>query len=224
MLVAEPGLTILAVHHKGPAMTRKGTKRDLILDIAEAAVLSKGFAATSIEEIIAEAEITKGGFFYHFPDKNALALAMIERSVAREEEVFQYVEARARELTEDPLQILLIGLRLFAEVLENETTPHTGSILSSLVSQEALFDKSVVETNRTIMQMWEARLIGIFEAITADYEMADDIPLETLAGLMTTVMEGAYIYGRAIGKPDQRPAHLMAYRSYLKLLFHRKKG
>ena len=47
--------------------------RERILEIAEAAVLAKGFGATSIEEVIAEAGLTKSGFFYHFKDKNALA-------------------------------------------------------------------------------------------------------------------------------------------------------
>ena len=50
---------------------RKGSDtRERILDVAEAAVLEKGFAATSIEEVIAAVGITKSGFFYHFKDKN----------------------------------------------------------------------------------------------------------------------------------------------------------
>jgi Bacterial regulatory proteins, tetR family len=55
--------------------------REHILDVAEAAVLEKGFAATSIEELIAVG-ITKSGFFYHFKDKNELAKALtIDSSV-----------------------------------------------------------------------------------------------------------------------------------------------
>ena len=45
-------------------------KREQILDVAGVNVIQKGFAATSIEEIIAEVGITKSGFFYHFSDKN----------------------------------------------------------------------------------------------------------------------------------------------------------
>ena len=36
--------------------------RDRIMDIAEASVLQKGFAATSIDEILFESGITKSGF------------------------------------------------------------------------------------------------------------------------------------------------------------------
>jgi AcrR family transcriptional regulator len=55
---------------------RKDT-RERILEVAEAAVLAKGFAGTSIEEIIAEVGITKSGFFYHFKDKSALAKGLV---------------------------------------------------------------------------------------------------------------------------------------------------
>ena len=52
---------------------RKGTDtRERILDVAEAAVLEKGFAATSIDELVAAVSITKSGFFYHFRDKGEL--------------------------------------------------------------------------------------------------------------------------------------------------------
>ena len=37
--------------------------RAVLLDLAEAAMLEKGYAATSIEELIAAAGITKSGFF-----------------------------------------------------------------------------------------------------------------------------------------------------------------
>ena len=53
---------------------RKGSDtRERILEVAEAAVLEKGFAATSIEELIVAVGITKSGFFYHFRDKEELA-------------------------------------------------------------------------------------------------------------------------------------------------------
>ena len=54
--------------------TRKGgDTKERLLEAAEAAVLEKGFAGTSIEELIAAVGITKNGFFYHFKDKNELA-------------------------------------------------------------------------------------------------------------------------------------------------------
>ena len=44
-------------------MARGEETRQRILDVAQDAVLAKGFDATSIDEIVANAEITKSGFF-----------------------------------------------------------------------------------------------------------------------------------------------------------------
>ena len=56
-------------------------------------MLAKGFASTSIEELIAGAGITKSGFFYHFKDKGELAKAMMERYLVQDkavlDEIFQ---------------------------------------------------------------------------------------------------------------------------------------
>ena len=62
--------------------------RERILGIAEAAVLAKGFGATSIDEVIAEAGLTKSGFFYHFKDKTELLRAMCRKDFAALDEVF----------------------------------------------------------------------------------------------------------------------------------------
>jgi AcrR family transcriptional regulator len=51
--------------------------RERLLELAEAAILEKGFSATSIDELIAAAGITKSGFFYHINYKNELAKALM---------------------------------------------------------------------------------------------------------------------------------------------------
>src|SRR6476646_10610418 len=81
---------------------RKGSDtRARILEVAEAAVLEKGFAGTSIEEVIAAVGITKSGFFYHFKDKNELAKDLLIRYVEREDALFDDLFARADELNEE---------------------------------------------------------------------------------------------------------------------------
>lgn len=70
-------------------MATKGkATKDRLLDIAERHILQNGFAATSIEDLIKEAGITKGGFFYHFDGKNALAYALMQRYRERDALLF----------------------------------------------------------------------------------------------------------------------------------------
>ena len=107
---------------------RKGSDtRERVLDVAEAAVLEKGFAATSIEEVIAAVGITKSGFFYHFKDKNELAKALLVRYVEREDALFDQLFARADELNEDPLHGFLVGLKMMSEL--GYDREHVGKIV-----------------------------------------------------------------------------------------------
>ena len=62
--------------------------REQILDAAQNAVLSKGFAGTSIDELITAVGISKSGFFYHFRDKTHLAKALLERYVEEDDQDF----------------------------------------------------------------------------------------------------------------------------------------
>ena len=96
--------TVPPVQSDGVQQPRKGeATRERILAIAEASVLAKGFGATSIDEVIAEAGLTKSGFFYHFRDKNELAREMLRRYVVSDEAVFDTAFNRGRELADDPL-------------------------------------------------------------------------------------------------------------------------
>src|SRR5262245_55020851 len=103
---------------------KRGDAREKILALAEASVLEKGFAATSIEELIAAAGITKSGFFYHFKDKTELARVLLERYLEREEELLDDLFRRADELNEDPLHGFLVGLKMFAEMMADLPTGH----------------------------------------------------------------------------------------------------
>ena len=81
------------------SMTKGEATREKLLAATERAVLDKGFAATSIDELIAEVGITKSGFFYHFRDKNELALAMLERYIEVDLTELGAYKARAAELS-----------------------------------------------------------------------------------------------------------------------------
>jgi hypothetical protein len=93
--------------------------RQQILDAAQAAVLAKGFSGTSIDELIAAVGISKSGFFYHFRDKTQLAMALLERYVEEDGQIFDRVFAEADDLSEDPLHSFLIGLKMLAKIFED---------------------------------------------------------------------------------------------------------
>ena len=198
--------------------------RTRIMDIAQDAILAKGFDATSIEEIVAGAEITKGGFFYHFPDKNALALALIERHIVVEDALFDDLLARARELNEYPLHAALIGLKLLAELLNDIPNGHPGCIVATAAYQDRLFDSDVRAANRRAVLGWRKRFRALFDEIAEVYPPNDAVDFDALADFVSTVVEGGLVMSRSLGEPTITASQVLMLRSFVKLLFQPRRN
>ncbi|GJM01516.1 MAG: hypothetical protein DHS20C08_00170 [Rhodomicrobium sp.] len=200
-------------------MAKGSDTRNRILDIAQDAVLAKGFDATSIEEIVAGADITKSGFFYHFRDKNTLAEALIDRHVKTEDELFDGLAARSSALTDDPLQKILIFLKLLAELLENMPEGHPGCIVASAVYQDRLFSNAVHAANRRAVLGWRKRFREMFAMAEANYPLHDPVEIDDLADMVSAVIEGGLVMARGLNEPDLTARQILLLRSYVKLLF-----
>lgn len=200
-------------------MARGKATRTRILDVAQDAILAKGFEATSIDEIVASAEITRSGFFYHFRDKNALARALIERHIEVEDALFDDILGRARDLSDDPLQAALIGLKLLAELIEDMPGGHPGCIVATAAYQDRLFDAEVRAANRRAVMGWRLRFRQMLDRIAAVYPPRDDVDLDHLADMVSGVVEGGIVMARAMDDPRITAQQVLLLRSYLKLLF-----
>jgi TetR/AcrR family transcriptional regulator, transcriptional repressor for nem operon len=62
-------------------MTKASATRLTVLQKAFELIYTKGYQATSIDEIIATTKVTKGAFFYHFKTKDEMGLAIINEIV-----------------------------------------------------------------------------------------------------------------------------------------------
>lgn len=200
-------------------MSKGRTTREKLMDIAEQAILMKGFAATSIEEVIAAAELTKSGFFYHFKDKNELARALLLRFVEREEDFFDDLFGRASELHDDPLHAFLIGLKLFSEMMADMPKGHPGCLVASYCYNERSFDKEVRELNKRSVLHWRERFRKTFAEIAEIYPIQDDVAIDDLADMVSNTVEGGIIMSKALQEPEVLARQILLTRSYIKLLF-----
>ncbi|MGV3491038.1 MAG: TetR/AcrR family transcriptional regulator [Devosia sp.] len=199
---------------------RKGNEtRERILDIAETAVLAKGFGATSIEELIAEAGITKSGFFYHFKDKNELARGLLVRYREQNERLLDTVFGRARELTDDPLQFILLGLTLFAEHLAALPGGHPGCLVATMTYQDRLFNREVRAMVTTNVEDWNAYFRRMIERILAAYTPRESVDADRLARTICATIDGGIIMAKALGRPDVLPEQMLMVRQHVKLVF-----
>jgi AcrR family transcriptional regulator len=75
------------------ATERGSATRQHILAVATEEFLAHGYAGTSLSDLIGAAGITKGGFYHHFPSKEALAVEVVR--VRQDEWAAGVVEASA---------------------------------------------------------------------------------------------------------------------------------
>lgn len=193
--------------------------RERILDAAQASVLQKGFAATSIDEVLFEAGITKSGFFYHFRDKNDLARGLLERFQTQDALIYDEIFTRAEQLNEDPLHSYLVGLRLLAETMADLPNGHPGCLVATFVNQDQLFDAAVRAMMVETITTWRENFLGRLERIADVYPPRIDIELATLANMLGVVVDGGIIMSRALRDPRILAEQIMAYRTFVRVVF-----
>ena len=210
-----------AVQLESAAQTKGEKTRERILDVAYESIVQKGFAATSIEELVEAAGITKSGFFYHFKDKNDLARQLLDRFLAEDEAIIATLEARARELSDEPLQSFLIFLNLYAQMMDDMEMLHPGCLVASVTYQERLFDAEVRQMNTDYLLRTRARFLAWLEEIAASHPPRGEADLAGLADNLTVIVEGSIILSKALADEGLMGRQTRLFRSHIKLLFDR---
>jgi AcrR family transcriptional regulator len=208
-----------------PPLTRerslsKGEQtRERLLDLAEDAILHKGFASTSIDELIAAAGITKSGFFYHFRDKNDLAKALLSRFLERDDAIFDGLLAQADALNEDPLHGFLVFLKMLADMMADLSSGHPGCLVACYCYQDRLFSQEVRDLNAAGVRAWRQRFRERLDRIAARYPPRMEVDLDALADMLSAVVDGGIILSKTLSQPRHLPEQVLLYRSFVKLIF-----
>ena len=211
--------TAPAVQLSGAGATKGERTRTRILDVAYQSIVQKGFAATSIEELVEAAGITKSGFFYHFKDKNDLARQLFERFLAEDDGIMETLERRARELSDDPLQSFLIFLNVYAQMMDDMNALHPGCMVATVTYQERMFDAEVRQMNVDYLRKMRARFVRWLEEILDKYPPRIAVEVEELADMLNVVVEGAIIQSKALRDESLMGKQTRQYRNYIKFLF-----
>ena len=208
-----------AVQFESSARTKGERTRERLMDLAYESIVEKGFAATSIEELVEAAGITKSGFFYHFRDKNDLARQLFERFLNEDEGIMETLEKRARELSDDPLQSFLIFLNVYAQMMDDMEALHPGCMVATVTYQERMFDAEVRQMNVDYLRRMRERFVRWLKEIVARYPPRIPVELDELADQLNVIVEGAIIQSKALRDESLMGKQTRLYRNHIKLLF-----
>ena len=157
-------------------------RREELLDAAERAIRRIGPHA-SMEDLAAEAGITKPILYSHFGDRAGLARALAERSGGRLVESLGDTMAAAA-LTREPREVVRAAMGTFCSFVENEPEIYRFVVLSSFFETHPVTSHIVTEVASKLSQVLEAGL----RAAGAETKGAEALSI-AIVGMTTTAAE-----------------------------------
>ncbi len=196
-------------------MSDRSPSRTRILVAAQALILSKGFPATTIDEVCEAAEVTKGGFYYHFKSKDELALALVEHYF---DGLTQALGGGEHTKLRDPVE------RVFAFVDHALDVVHGPVLRDGCVLGVLTLDLSTThpEVRRAIAERFAALtavLEGDLAAAVAEGRGRAGLDVKALARQFFAVLEGSVVLSKAYDEPELMAEGLRHYRMFLEEVF-----
>ncbi|MEW5685338.1 MAG: TetR/AcrR family transcriptional regulator [Pseudomonadota bacterium] len=199
--------------------TKGERTRERLLDLAYESVIRKGFASTSIEELVEAAGITKSGFFYHFKDKTDLARQLVESYTGRNAVFLDEMAARARELSDDPLHSFLVFLKLYGEAMSEMTVGHPGCMVATVTFQDQAWDQEIRRLIIGNVVSWRTRFLAWLEEIAVAYPPKGKASAEDLADAILAFTYGGMTIARALNDNSTIGRQAMMFRETVRLHF-----
>jgi len=201
-------------------MARSGAEtRERILDAAQALVLDQGLAATSIDQVLSASGTSKGAFFHHFPTKNHLARAVVERYAEIDVTFLEEFMTRAETASDDPAVQLVAFIRLFEEAADELVAAQPSCLYVSYVFEQQLFDDGTNAVIADVLLAYRSRLAAKMEAAAAAHAPRVAIDPGALADHLNVTFEGAFLLTRALGDHSLMRSQLGLVRRYVADLF-----
>jgi len=177
----------------------RGDARTRLLEAARDVIRTRGFAATTVDDLCRAAGVTKGAFFHHFRSKDALGVAVAGFWAETTGALF---EGAPHHAPADPLDRVLAYVD-FRRALVSDDIPAFTCLAGTLAQ----------EVHATAPDIRDAAAAGIFghaETLEPDIAAAmeahgivpDGWSAASLARHCQAVLQGGFILAKAANDPD----------------------
>jgi TetR/AcrR family transcriptional repressor of nem operon len=197
------------------AKGKRGSARAELLAAALRVIRTKGYSATTVDDICAAAGRTKGSFFHHFDSKEALGVAAAEHWAEMTGALFESAPYHA---PADPAERVLAYVDFRKAILQGELADFT-CLVGTMVQE-------TYETSPAIRDACARSILGHAATLEADIEaamaargIAADWTAASLARHTQAVLQGAFILAKATGGPALAEESVDHLRRYIAFLF-----
>ena len=187
-----------------------------LLDAALGVIRSKGYTATTVDDICESAGVTKGSFFHHFKTKDELALAAARHFSDMAAGLFAAAPYHA---AKDPAQRVLGYIDFRAAMLEREIPEYT-CLLGTMVQETYLTHPAIRAACDRYMSEHTQSLIEDIAEAKALHAPDAKWSAESVAFYTQTVLQGSFIFSKAKQNNKVAVDSLALLRGHLAILFN----
>jgi TetR/AcrR family transcriptional regulator, transcriptional repressor for nem operon len=178
-------------------------------------VRTKGYSASRIEDVCAQAGLTKGSFFHHFKSKEDLALAAVAHWDAHSVQTFA---AAPYHDAADPLSRIIAYVEFRKAILTGDLPDFT--CFAGTIVQEAYRTHPDVSAAAARSILGQAKALEAdIRAAMRDHGIRGTWTPESLARHIVGVTHGGFILAKATGSAKVVTETLDHLRRYIELLF-----
>lgn len=203
---------------EGAPISRRGDARVRLLEAARDVIRTRGFAATTVDDLCKAASVTKGAFFHHFESKEALGVAV---AAFWAETTSAYFAAAPYHDHAGPLDRVLGYIEFRKAIIDGDLAAFT--CLVGTMAQEVYASHPAIR---------DACAASIFaHAATIEPDIAEAMAVHGVTGEWTAaslavhtqaVLQGAFILAKATGDAQMARDSVDHLARYVRLLFGRR--
>lgn len=180
------------------------TTRDILLDLGEQAIRTRGFAGFSYADLARDAGIRKASIHHHFPAKADLGLALVERygvDLAGALDAIQVDAANAGEAMSG-------AVRLYRDALQDGTS---ACLCAALATDTALLDETTRQALKTTNDATRDWFESVYTLAKQDLSITGVSGPTSEASATLALLQGAQLLAKAatnVGAFDEATAAL----------------
>jgi TetR/AcrR family transcriptional regulator, transcriptional repressor for nem operon len=191
--------------------------RAKLLNVALAVIRTKGYSATSVDELCGAAGVTKGAFFYHFETKNDLAVAAANHWSETTASLFVDAPYHSHP---DALSRLLAYVTYRKELLQGRV-PEFTCLVGTMLQEVYETAPAIRDACQSCIQKHAETLEAEIETAICECGMTPEWSAKSLALHTQAVIQGAFILAKGTGSAEIAADTIDHLHRYIELLFGR---
>ena len=191
--------------------------RTRLLDAARDVIRTKGYTATTVDNMCAAAGVTKGGFFHHFASKEQIAKAAIEQFGIMATELFTTAPYNS---LPDPRDRILGYIDFRAAILTGDIAQYTCLLGTTVQEVYTTHPDLRAACNQGLTEHVDM-LVREIEAAKRRHAPDASWTAESVGYFIQSVLQGAFIFAKAKQSPAIAIESLAHLRRYLETLLGR---